>query len=200
LAVRAGVPIIPVAQWGAHEVLAWHGWGAMALTLLRSVWRRPVVRVHFGAPLDLADIDAATPGAAQRATDRLMGALTEALVPLRAAEPRLPRYVDPTRPVSTARRLHHPATDWIAANLAGAPGGSGTGRNVGPTRVATEGAAAGGVHAPGSTGAQGPSDEGHGGLNRGDEGGAVGQMRGNGAGRGRHRRTGAVPSVPSLPD
>ncbi|HLL68745.1 MAG TPA: lysophospholipid acyltransferase family protein [Micromonosporaceae bacterium] len=107
LALRTGVPVIPVAQWGAHEVMAWHGWGAMALTLLRSVLRRPVVRVHFAAPLDLSGFDPDTPGAAQRVTERVMLALTEELAPLRRDEPGLPRYVDPTRPVSTARRLRH---------------------------------------------------------------------------------------------
>lgn len=105
LALRTGVPVVPVAQWGAHEVLAYHGWRAMAATAARSVWRRPVVRVHFGAPVDLSDLDSTAAGAAQHATERLISALTEELAPLRVAEPRLPRYVDPTRPVSVARRF-----------------------------------------------------------------------------------------------
>jgi hypothetical protein len=38
-----------------------------------------------------------------RATERIMSAITETLEPLRVDEPRLPRHVDRTRPVSTAR-------------------------------------------------------------------------------------------------
>src|SRR6266540_3847682 len=103
LALTTGTPVVPVSQWGAHEVLAWDGTGAMARTALRSVLRRPVVRVHFGAPVDLADLGAGVHGDAQLATERIMGAITEGLRPLRASEPRLPRFVDPTRPVSVAR-------------------------------------------------------------------------------------------------
>jgi 1-acyl-sn-glycerol-3-phosphate acyltransferase len=105
VALRTGVPVVPVAQWGAHEVLAWGGgFGPMVGSLLRSVLRRPVVRVHFGAPVDLSGLLEGVPGAAQHATERIIDAITAELVPLRVDEPRLPRFVDPTRPVSTARR------------------------------------------------------------------------------------------------
>jgi 1-acyl-sn-glycerol-3-phosphate acyltransferase len=107
VALRAGVPVVPVAQWGAHEVAAWGGFGPTVRTLGRSLLRRPVVRVHFGAPVDLSGLDAATPGAAQKATDRIIDALTAELIGLRVQEPRLPRYVDPVRPLSTSRR-HRP--------------------------------------------------------------------------------------------
>jgi 1-acyl-sn-glycerol-3-phosphate acyltransferase len=109
VALRTGVTVVPVAQWGAHEVLAWGGFGAMLGTLIRSLWRRPVVRVHFGAPLDLSDLVDGAPGAAQRATDRIIDAITAELVPLRTAEPRLPRFIDPARPLSTGR--HHRRAD-----------------------------------------------------------------------------------------
>jgi 1-acyl-sn-glycerol-3-phosphate acyltransferase len=104
VALRTGAPVVPVAQWGAHEVMAWGGAAAMLGTLLRSLVRRPVVRVHFGAPVDLCDLDEATPGAAQRATDRIIDAITAELRPLRPDEPRLPRYVDHRRPISLQRR------------------------------------------------------------------------------------------------
>jgi 1-acyl-sn-glycerol-3-phosphate acyltransferase len=104
VALRTGAPVVPVAQWGAHEVLAWGGAFAMFLTLLRSLVRRPVVRVHFGMPIDLSDLSETTPGAAQRATDRIIDAITAELKPLRADEPRLPRYIDSRRPVSVQRR------------------------------------------------------------------------------------------------
>jgi 1-acyl-sn-glycerol-3-phosphate acyltransferase len=105
LALRAGATVLPVAQWGAHEVVAYHGAGAMVRRFLGSVLRRPVLRVHFGAPVHLDDLSVDTPGAAMRATERIMHAVTDALEVLRtdADEMRLPRYVDPTRPLSTAR-------------------------------------------------------------------------------------------------
>jgi 1-acyl-sn-glycerol-3-phosphate acyltransferase len=104
VALRTGAPVVPVAQWGAHEVMAWGGGAPMLATLLRSILRRPIVRVHFGTPVDLSDLVETTPGAAQRATDRIIDAITAELKPLRADEPRLPRYIDDRRPVSGQRR------------------------------------------------------------------------------------------------
>jgi 1-acyl-sn-glycerol-3-phosphate acyltransferase len=109
VALRTGVPVVPVAQWGAHEVLAWGGAGAMTWTALRSLVRRPVVRVHFGPPVDLSDLVDGAPGAAQHATDRIIEALTVQLAPLRVDEPRLPRFIDEQRPLSVARRHHRPS-------------------------------------------------------------------------------------------
>lgn len=103
LALRSGATVLPVAQWGAHEVVAYHGAFAMVRRFLGSFVRRPVLRVHFGAPVPLDDLPADAQGVAMRATERIMRAVTDALVPLRADEPRLPRYIDPTRPLSTAR-------------------------------------------------------------------------------------------------
>jgi 1-acyl-sn-glycerol-3-phosphate acyltransferase len=104
VALRTRAPVVPVAQWGAHEVMAWGGATAMPGTLLRSLFGRPVVRVHFGTPIDLSDLSEATPGAAQRATDRIIEAITAELKPLRAGEPRLPRFIDDRRPISVQRR------------------------------------------------------------------------------------------------
>jgi len=107
IALRTGAVVVPVAQWGAHEVAAWGGVGPTVRTVCRALVRRPVVRVHFGRPVDLSDLDVAAPGAAQRATDRIIDAITAELRPLRAGEPRLPRYIDPVRPLSVQRR-HRP--------------------------------------------------------------------------------------------
>jgi len=103
LALATGVTVVPVATWGSHEVIAYHGRGAMIRSLLSCVWRRPTVRVHFGRAVDLSGLRAGVVGHAQEASDRIIGAITAELVPLRTDEPRLPRHVDPTRPVSTAR-------------------------------------------------------------------------------------------------
>jgi 1-acyl-sn-glycerol-3-phosphate acyltransferase len=105
LALATRVPVIPVATWGSHEVIAYHGRGPMLRSVWRSFWRRPVVRVHVGAPVDLSDLRPGAVGHAQRASDRIMEAISTELTPLRADEPRLPRFRDRTRPLSVARRL-----------------------------------------------------------------------------------------------
>jgi 1-acyl-sn-glycerol-3-phosphate acyltransferase len=110
LALASRAPVVPVATWGAHEVVAYHGRGAMTRMLITAIWRRPIVRVHFGAPVDLADLTAGEVGHAQRASERVIEALAAELAPLRKDEPRLPRYRDPTRPVSTARVYRGRAT------------------------------------------------------------------------------------------
>jgi 1-acyl-sn-glycerol-3-phosphate acyltransferase len=111
LALTTGVPVIPVAQWGAHEVLPYRAPKGLAGAIVRALRRRPTVRVRFGAPVDLTDIDPAAPGAALRATNRIIDAITDTLVPLRPDEPDRPRHVDPTRPIDTRRthrRRHRP--------------------------------------------------------------------------------------------
>jgi 1-acyl-sn-glycerol-3-phosphate acyltransferase len=106
LALATGAPVVPVAIWGSHEVLAYHGWSAMLWTLFSSLWRRPVVRVHFGTPVDLDDLRLGEVGHAQRASDRIMDAITAELPRLRADEPGVPRFRDHTRPVTLARARH----------------------------------------------------------------------------------------------
>ncbi len=101
LAVATGVPVVPVAQWGAHTVLPW---GAPKKSTGRIVWallHRPVVRVHFGPAFTVGGDQGAR--SIRVATDRIMDEIVLALRPLRADEPRLPRWVDPARPVTAAR-------------------------------------------------------------------------------------------------
>ena len=112
-ALATGVPVVPVATWGSHEVIAYHGRWNMLRTAISSFWRRPTVKVRFGPPVDLSDLREGVLGDAQRASDRIMDAIAAELVRLRSgedggpAELGLPRYHDRTRPVSTAR-LHRP--------------------------------------------------------------------------------------------
>jgi 1-acyl-sn-glycerol-3-phosphate acyltransferase len=96
LALATGAVVVPVAQWGTHEVVPYSAPSGAVRGLLRSLLRRPVVRVRFGPPLRVT-------GTAREATEQIIAAITETLAPLRAAEPDLPRHVDPTRPLSTAR-------------------------------------------------------------------------------------------------
>ncbi|TCC00282.1 1-acyl-sn-glycerol-3-phosphate acyltransferase [Micromonospora zingiberis] len=103
LALACGAPVIPVAQWGSHEVLPYRAPRGLLGGVVRALLRRPTVRVHFGAPVDLSGLGHGVPGAARTATDRIIDALTDTLAPLRPDEPDRPRYVDPGRPVDTSR-------------------------------------------------------------------------------------------------
>ncbi len=97
LALRTGIPVLPVSQWGAQEVTAYDGRSAMLRTTGTSVWRQPRVAVHFGVPVALSDLSVGRYGDAHRAARRIDAAITVGLRPLRRHEPGLPRYVDPSR-------------------------------------------------------------------------------------------------------
>jgi 1-acyl-sn-glycerol-3-phosphate acyltransferase len=108
MAFLSGATVVPVAQWGAHEVLPYTAPRGLLGSVLRAVWRRPVVRVRFGAPVDLSGLDPASPGGAVVATERIIEAMTVTLAPLRADEPQLPRFVDRTRKVDLSRARRQP--------------------------------------------------------------------------------------------
>jgi 1-acyl-sn-glycerol-3-phosphate acyltransferase len=111
LALATGAPVIPVAQWGGHELIPYDtaDVAANARAVLRDLRRRPVVQVAFGTPVDLSGLSADTPGDAQRATDRIIDAIGATLAPLRRDEPDRPRHHDPTRPADTSRSHRRPA-------------------------------------------------------------------------------------------
>jgi len=108
IALTSGAVVVPVSQWGAHEAMYWGnlhptGWRDF-MPYLTSWWHavrtRPALRVHFGSPVDLADLVDGKPGDARRAHERIMRAITTGLAPLRADEPDLPAFRDPTRPTT----------------------------------------------------------------------------------------------------
>jgi len=103
LALITGAPVVPVAQWGSHEVLPYAAPAGMWPAVWADIRHRRTVRVHFGPPVDLSGLVMGRPGDAMRATDRIIGAIREALVPLRPDEPEQPLHDDPTRPVETRR-------------------------------------------------------------------------------------------------
>ncbi|MEU5692483.1 lysophospholipid acyltransferase family protein [Actinosynnema sp. NPDC020468] len=108
LALSGGVPVVPVSQWGAHEAVHWGntnvaGWAdakPYVTSYLSGIRRRPTFKVHFGKPVDLADLADGRPGDARRAHERIMRAITEGLAPLRVHEPDVPAFHDPTRPTT----------------------------------------------------------------------------------------------------
>lgn len=91
LAITAGVPLIPVAHWGAQKIMPRYGKGI-------SLFPRKDVRIRFGDPVDLSafegrNLDAAT---LAEATDLLMDAITALLAELRGETPPTERW-DPAR-------------------------------------------------------------------------------------------------------
>ena len=100
LALGVGVPVIPVSQWGAHEVLAYANDRSKLRTAVRALLRRPALRVHVGPPVHFDDLLPGRVGDANRARYRIAAALTRGLVPLRGDERDRPRFVDPTRPTT----------------------------------------------------------------------------------------------------
>ena len=100
MALGIGVPVLPVSQWGAHEVLQYRNdWGKLR-TAVRAVLTRPRLRVHVGPPVDFSDLRPGRVGDANRARYRIAAAITRGLVPLRAGEPERPAFVDHTRPTT----------------------------------------------------------------------------------------------------
>ncbi len=107
LALATGLPVLPLAQWGAHEVIpaatpsvrSLSGLVRLTVVWLRAVHLRHRVRfrVHVGPPVDLAGLHPGRPGDAMQAHARIMLAITAGLVPLRADQPG-PHNGDPTRP------------------------------------------------------------------------------------------------------
>jgi 1-acyl-sn-glycerol-3-phosphate acyltransferase len=102
LALGVGVPVIPVSQWGAHEVLQYGNDRGKLGTLLRAAVRRPALQVHVGPPVFMEDLVLGRVGDANRARMRIAAAITRGLVPLRAGEDERPHYVDATRPTTGA--------------------------------------------------------------------------------------------------
>ena len=110
LAFASGATVVPVAQWGSHEVVPYvTSFKGVVGGAVRSIIHRPVIRVRFGTPIDLSDLPPGVPGSAQRATERIIEGLTATLAAIRPDETDGPRYVDRTRPVDTSRRYRRRA-------------------------------------------------------------------------------------------
>ena len=100
LALAHRVPVIPVSQWGAHEVTKYEQNNAMLGSTVSSIWRQPKLQIHFGKPVMLDDLQHDHRGDAVKARNRIAAAITRGLIPLRANEMTAPKYVDGTRPVN----------------------------------------------------------------------------------------------------
>lgn len=81
LAAETGVPIVPIAHWGAQEILPRYGRGLSIVPRRRFTVQvgDPIAAERFAGLHDAADI--------QRATDEVMGAITAQLETLRGPKP-----------------------------------------------------------------------------------------------------------------
>lgn len=78
IALATGCPVIPVAQWGAQNLLAPYDWRLRLLP-------RKTMQVLAGTPVDLGDLqdDPVTIEILHQATDRIMAAITSLLAEVR---------------------------------------------------------------------------------------------------------------------
>jgi 1-acyl-sn-glycerol-3-phosphate acyltransferase len=90
IALATGAPVVPVGQWGAHEVLA-------PYARKPHLFPRTLITMKVGDPVDLADLHGQEGAAAiAEATERIMGALTALVADVRGEEPPAERF-DPRR-------------------------------------------------------------------------------------------------------
>jgi 1-acyl-sn-glycerol-3-phosphate acyltransferase len=91
IALVAGVPVIPVAQWGAQDIL-------FPYTRLPRLLPRKTVHAKVGDPVDLDDLRGReiTPEVLREATERIMDAITALLEDLRGDTAPAERF-DPRR-------------------------------------------------------------------------------------------------------
>ncbi len=91
IALRTGCRIIPVAQWGAQEVL-------MPYAKLPRLLPRKTMRIAVGDPVDLSAFEGveATPSLLKKATVIVMSAITQLVGGLRGEQPP-PEPFDPSK-------------------------------------------------------------------------------------------------------
>jgi len=100
IALATGAPVVPVGQWGAHEVLAPYAGKP-------HLYPRTLITMKVGDPVDLADLQGQEGAAAiAEATERIMTALTELVADLRGEEPPAERFDPRTRGVSEFGNPH----------------------------------------------------------------------------------------------
>lgn len=106
IALETGCPVIPIGQWGAHDLL-------YPYAKKPHLFPRTQITMKVGDPVPLDDLRAepSTTKSVNEATRRIMSALTELVGELRHAEPPAERFdprasgVSPTgNPAKTARR------------------------------------------------------------------------------------------------
>lgn len=77
---ETGCPVVPVAQWGSHELLA-------PYAKVPHVWRRPVLHVWAGPAVPLGEPGPGGPADFPSTTAQIMTALTDLLGQMRGESP-----------------------------------------------------------------------------------------------------------------
>ncbi|WP_109505491.1 lysophospholipid acyltransferase family protein [Nocardioides speluncae] len=87
IALATGCPVIPIAQWGAHEILA-------PYSKRPKLFPRKTITMKVGEPVLLEDLRAEplTSAAVNEATDRIMAAITALLEDVRGAKAPAERF------------------------------------------------------------------------------------------------------------
>ena len=100
IALASGVPVIPVAQWGAHRILA-------PYAKRPHLFPRRTIAMTAGTPTDLDDLrgQPLTPEVLKQATDRIMDDVTRLLEEIRGEQAPAERF-DPR--VAGVREIGNP--------------------------------------------------------------------------------------------
>jgi 1-acyl-sn-glycerol-3-phosphate acyltransferase len=87
IALASGVPVIPVAQWGAHRILA-------PYAKRPHLFPRRTISMTAGTPTDLDDLRELplTPEVLKQATDRIMDDVTRLLEEIRGEKAPAERF------------------------------------------------------------------------------------------------------------
>jgi 1-acyl-sn-glycerol-3-phosphate acyltransferase len=109
MAAMSGAPVVPVAQWNTHRVLPYAAPRGLLKSIALALWRRPVVYVRFGAPVDLSGLTGTAGSRALQATRLIVEGIDRTLLPLRAGELEMPAFVDSTRPRDMSRVRPRPS-------------------------------------------------------------------------------------------
>lgn len=101
IALATGCPVVPIGQWGAHEVL-----GPYARK--PDLFPRKTVTMKVGDPIDLSDLVAQehTPAVVAQATHRIMAAITALVAEIRGEEAPAERFDPRTAGVARIGNPH----------------------------------------------------------------------------------------------
>jgi 1-acyl-sn-glycerol-3-phosphate acyltransferase len=106
IALSTRLPVVPIAQWGAHEVLGRYG-------RVLKPFPRKRVQMFAGPPVDLSDLyDRPLDSTVLReAMNRVMDAITELLAELRGEPAPEARFDLRKHPEYEARQMHYPPVE-----------------------------------------------------------------------------------------
>ncbi|MCA5893652.1 1-acyl-sn-glycerol-3-phosphate acyltransferase [Isoptericola sp. NEAU-Y5] len=107
MALASKLPVVPVAQWGAHEFLPRYG------RVPRLFGRKKTVTIVAGPPVDLSDLyDRPVDSQVLRqVTDRVMDAITAQLAEIRQETPPAARFDLRRHPEYEAKRTTYPPVE-----------------------------------------------------------------------------------------